>query len=269
MSFDVLTTALRIEGRTRDLRDDPQRDSRRVECRDERQVVGFGDGVDVGVVGRPPCSVPMKLVTLRWRRWTAAWALLFAVACGDADEPATTSGVGPGTAATGGSGSGEGDDESADDGDGSGGDDGDGTGADGTAGEGTAGSGGDDSPTGGDSGPGPMGACDPQSTPFDAQASISFDTAAMSCAVAEGTGTDPQLIIDRRDTGLFDLTGQGLTLSPASSGTFINSTVIVGIMPAVPISVPATVDADGTAITIEFEISTVGPVITADAMFGG
>lgn len=196
--------------------------------------------------------------------------MVLLAACGDDDEPATTGPGGmAGTVSGSGSGSADSDDGADDGSDADGGTVG-GT-VDGSAGGSSAGSGGggeaDATGAEGSGDGGPMGACSPPSVSFDTQASISLDPAGMSCAVAEGTGTDPQLVIDRRDTGLFDITGQGLTFGAASSGTFINSTTIVNIMPAVPISVPATLD--GAAVTIEFEISTVGPVITAAVVYGG
>lgn len=196
---------------------------------------------------------------LRLQVGLAALALLGA--CGDDDEPATTGPAGTASTAETAPGSGSvGGDSGASAGDGSE-----------TAGGGSAGSGGggeaDTTGADGSGDGGPMGACSPPSASFDVQASISLDPAGMSCAVAEGTGADPQIVVDMRDTGLFDITGRGLTFGAASSGTFINSTTIVSIMPAVPISVPATLD--GAAVTIEFEISTVGPVITAAVIYGG
>lgn len=123
----------------------------------------------------------------------------------------------------------------------------------------------------GDTGTGgaPSGACDPQGLFFFPQASISFDFAGQACSMTDSTGTDPQLVFDVRNTGLTDITARGMSMSSSSTGTFVNPQAVVGISPDVPTTVQASNDADGTPVTLVFQIRSKGPFLEAEVTFGG
>lgn len=115
----------------------------------------------------------------------------------------------------------------------------------------------------------PEGACTPDGLFFNPQASISFDFSGQTCAMNTAPGTDPQLVFDIRDTGLTDISAQGMSMSSASTGTFVNPQNVVGISPDVPTTIQATNDADGSAVTLLFVIETKGPFLDAEVTFGG
>ena len=114
----------------------------------------------------------------------------------------------------------------------------------------------------------PAGACTPDGLFFFPQASISFDFDAESCAMLDAEGTDPQLVFDVRDTGLTDITARGLSISSSSTGTFVNPQAVVGITVDVPTTLQATSDADGSPVTVVFEIRSKGPSLDAEVTFG-
>ena len=114
----------------------------------------------------------------------------------------------------------------------------------------------------------PEGACTPDGLFFNPQASISFDFSGQTCAMAAAPGMDPQLVFDIRDTGLTDISAQGMSMSSASTGTFVNPQNVVGISPDVPTTILATNDADGSAVTLLFVIETKGPFLDAEVTFG-
>lgn len=114
----------------------------------------------------------------------------------------------------------------------------------------------------------PAGACTPDGLFFNPQASISFDFSDQTCAMATAPGTDPQLVFDIRDTGLTDISAQGMSMSSASTGTFVNPQNVVGISPDVPTTIQATNDADGSPVTLLFVIETKGPFLDVEVTFG-
>jgi len=204
---------------------------------------------------------------------TLALAVLggLALGCGGDDgassssSSASAAGSATATAATGGD-----DGQGSDSGDSgaSGSDAGSESGSGGGSGSATEGGSADNGPdsTAGDAGGESL--CDPPTASFSDQASVSIDFAGMGCAVVEGTGTDPQLTFDVRDSGLLDISAVGISIDSASSGTFINDMNVVSVMPDVPITIEAVSVADGTAVTIDVEISGLGPVLIADVSFG-
>lgn len=115
----------------------------------------------------------------------------------------------------------------------------------------------------------PEGSCTPDGLFFNPQASISFDFSGQTCTMDTAPGSDPQLVFDLRDTGLTDIAAHGISMSSATTGTFVNPQNVVGISPDVPTTIQATNDADGSPVTLLFVIETNGPFLDAEVTFDG
>lgn len=130
------------------------------------------------------------------------------------------------------------------------------------------------------SGGGPDGACDPPMSvfhvvpPAHGQASISIDFAAMGCAVHGDTQTDPQLVFDVRDSGLVDVTGQGLEITMSTHGQLftdapMGDSQVIDVMPDLETTMTATRTGGAEQVTVTFTIYSTGPtLIDVSAVFG-
>ncbi|HET6584550.1 MAG TPA: hypothetical protein VFG69_13905 [Nannocystaceae bacterium] len=139
-----------------------------------------------------------------------------------------------------------------------------------TAMDSTSGSG--DPTTAGSTGSGDPGACVPSMASFMieppalAQASITFDFAAMSCAAVSLTGEAPQIVLDVQPTGTVNATAFGIEITDSSHGLLFDSppvgdSQVQDLMPDIEFTMQATAVDGTTPMTIVFTIFSQGPTL--------
>jgi hypothetical protein len=123
------------------------------------------------------------------------------------------------------------------------------------------------------------GDCDPDTAPFLLERgvlrnSVSFDFGAMSCAVTQLGGSDPQILFEVRETtGRVDATGLGIEITSSNVGQVfgdppMGDSQVIDLPIDLGITFSGTSIADGTPLTFEFEISSLGPaLIDSNASF--
>jgi hypothetical protein len=114
--------------------------------------------------------------------------------------------------------------------------------------------------------------CDPDTAPFLLEGgtlanSVSFDFAAMSCAVTQLGGQDPRILFEVRETtGRIDATAFGIEITDASVGQVFDDppmgdSQVIDMPLDLAISFTGTAIADGTPLNFEFEVFSGGPAL--------
>ena len=114
--------------------------------------------------------------------------------------------------------------------------------------------------------------CDPDGAPFLdneglLQNSVSFDFGAMSCAVTQLSGQDPQILFEVRETtGRIDATAFGIEITESNVGQVfedppMGDSQVIDLPIDLAISFAGTSIADGTPLQFDFEVFSGGPAL--------
>ncbi|HWB73427.1 MAG TPA: hypothetical protein VG755_00700 [Nannocystaceae bacterium] len=125
------------------------------------------------------------------------------------------------------------------------------------------------------------GRCMPDNAPFMIagtgfpQASIVFDFSVPSCSVKGLSGTNPQIIVDVKDSGLLNATAFGLEITDSSPEGLdfadppMGDSQVIDFGPDVNMTFEATTIPDGVPVIIEFRVDSAGPALrNVSAVFG-
>jgi hypothetical protein len=114
--------------------------------------------------------------------------------------------------------------------------------------------------------------CDPDGAPFldnegVLQNSVSFDFGAMSCAVTQLSGQDPQILLEVRETtGRIDATAFGIEITDSNVGQVFDDppmgdSQVIDLPIDLAINFTGTSIADGTPLQFDFEVFSGGPAL--------